>query len=71
MDNLRAIFGIQFGISKEEVFDKLKGRYYHYSDFQNPSPNSVVIDWIEIAGRKADKVIVYQFKVIIFAAYVI
>lgn len=62
MENFKAIFGINFGISKEELFKSLEGRYYQYSEFQNPSPNSIEISWIEVAGRKAYKIIFNFFE---------
>ena len=62
MENFTSIFGIKFGISKEDLFKSLEGRYYYYSDHQNPSPNSIIINWIEIAGRKTDKIIFNFFE---------
>lgn len=56
MEKLKTIFGIHFGISREELFKKLEGRYYHYFSRHDPSPNTVNISYIEIAGRKAKEV---------------
>ena len=44
MEKLKTIFGIPFGISREELFKKLEGRYYHYFSRHDPSPNTVNIN---------------------------
>ena len=44
------------GFVKERLFKKLEGRYYHYFSRHDPSPNTVNISYIEIAGRKAKEV---------------
>lgn len=51
MEKLKTIFGIPFGISRDELFEKLEGRYYHYSKDMDPSPNTIKIYYIELAGR--------------------